>query len=149
MTSPLQLTQRHRRNLQRLTASAGRQTRSIATRADTGAVVDWWAAGGDRQIIGVVAAGHEQAVRLTITYLLEHAAASGAEVDPLPAQLDLEQVRNTLFVVGPGTFLTALRRTSSAAAAKRTMITTLVGNVQKLVLRGDRETVLATFRAGR
>jgi hypothetical protein len=149
LTSPLQLTQQHRRNLQRLTAVAGRQTRSIVTRVDTTAVAEWWVAGADRQVTAVVAAGHEAAVQLTVTYLLNHARASGAEVDPLPAQLDLEAVRGSLFVVGPGAYLTAFRRTGSVAAAKRVLITGLVGNVQRLVLAGDRETVLATFRAGR
>jgi len=151
VTSPLanQLTLAHRRNLQRLTGAAARQTRSILHRANTEAVAEWWVAGADRQVEQVVATGHELAVRITLRYLNEHARASGATVDPLPAALDMAAVRGALFVVGPGAFLTALRRTGSTAVAKRVMTATVVGNVQRYVLAGDRETLLATFRAGR
>lgn len=149
------LTLRHRRNLGRLTAQLSRQVRAVARRADIAAVAQWWANGADREVERIVVRGFRTAVELSTKYLQAHAAVNGAAVSPVPARLDLEAVRGSLFVASVGTFMKALNARGGPAsgggeiAAKRIMVDTLAKTATMLALRGDRETILATFRAGR
>jgi hypothetical protein len=145
--SPLTLA--HRRDLQRLLGIAGRQVRSVVARADMSAIANWWTTGAGAEVERVAIQGHDTAAALTVRYLLDHAAANGAEVAPLPARLDLDQLRGSLFVLGPGAALSALRRTNSTQVAKRVLTSGLVSSVNKSILAGDRDTVMGTFRAGR
>jgi hypothetical protein len=146
------LTRAHRAELGRLAAQAARQVRAIADRADTSNVAGWWAGGADRRAERVVAAGHRAAVALATRYLAQHAALSGATVRPLPAALDLEAARGSLFVASVGVFMRSLAArggTGSESSAKRVMTASLAASAQRLVLAGDRDTVMGTFRAGR
>jgi hypothetical protein len=146
-----QLTRNHRLELQQLAALTSRQTRAIADGADVTAVAEWWRGGADKRVERIVIAGHRTAVALGSRYLRQHAAVSRATVDPVPARLDLEAVRGSLFVVTVGGFLDHLRASGpgSELSARRVMTNRLVGSVTRLVLAGARDTAMATFRAGR
>lgn len=143
------LTQRHRRALQALSGSAARRARGVLQRARWDAVAEWWAAGAGDELVDTVRVGHERAVALTVQYLYEHARLHSAEVDPLPAVIDLGMVRGTLWTVGPEAFLVAMAHKRGLPAARRVMVRGVVGSVQRLVLAGDRDTVVGTWQAGR
>ncbi|HZN75890.1 MAG TPA: hypothetical protein VFC00_30030 [Micromonosporaceae bacterium] len=143
------LTLAHRRNLAALTSVVGRQVRSITVAADLAAIEDWWLAGAGQRVELVVTAGHRAAVTLAARYLRAHADASGATVDPLPARLDVERMRGSLFVSSVGAFLDNLRVSQSQPAAARVMTSRLVASAHRLVLAGERDTVTGTFLAGR
>lgn len=142
------LTQQHRRRLQTVAAASGRQARGVLRRARWDALAQWWATGAADELAEVVQVGHGQAVALCVAYLREHARLNAAEVDPVPARFDLGAVRGTLWTVGPEAYLQALDRWRSEPRAKRLMVRGVVGSVQRLVLAGDRDTVVATWQAG-
>jgi hypothetical protein len=130
----------------------GGQARTLAGRADVANVAGWWAAGADRQAERIVTRGHQVAAALSARYLRQHAALSGATVNPVVATLDAEAARGSLFVASVGVFMRALRARGGVGAeqsARRVMADSLVGSVQRLVLAGDRDTIMGTFRAGR
>jgi hypothetical protein len=139
-----------RADLQRLAALTARQTRAVAETADVTAIAQWWRGGADKRVERIVIAGPRTAVALGSRYLREHAALSGATVDPVAARLDLDAARASLFVVAVGGFLDHLRANGrgSEQSARRVMTNQLVGSVTRLALAGDRDTALATFRAG-
>lgn len=143
------LTQQHRRRLQAAAAASARAARGVLRRAWWDAIAEWWVAGAGDDLVDTVRVGHERAVALTVQYLYEHARLHGVEVDPLPAVIDLGMVRGTLWTVGPEMFLRAMARRRGLSAARQAMVRGVVGSVQRLVLAGDRDTVMGTWQAGR
>lgn len=150
MANPVasRLTQQHRRRLQAVAAASARAARGVLRRARWDEIARWWATGAADELVEVVRAGHTRAVELCVGYLREHARLNAAEVDPVPARFDAGAVRGTLWTVGPDAYLQALDRWRSEPRARRVMVTGVVGSVQRLVLAGDRDTVLATWEAG-
>lgn len=149
VTRARELTHRHRGNLATLTQLAARATGQVMRTADPMAIEAWWTARGGRRVESIVAAGHRAAVTLSVRYLRESARVARGTVDPLPAPLDIEAMRNSLFVASVATFMSTLRRTGSPDVARRAMSAATIRSVQRLILAGDRDTVVGTMAAGR
>jgi hypothetical protein len=143
------LTRQHRAELKALAAAVSRSTRAVTARIDATAVADWWAAGADVQVERIAAKGHRVAAALGGRYLRQHAALSGATVEPLLARFDAQAARNTLWVNSVAAFLDHMRATDSIPGAVRVMNVRLTGTVQYLALAGERDTITGTFEAGR
>lgn len=117
--------------------------RALARRADVGDI-DGWFRRILRQLTALLAAAWRAIRDLTGMYLEDHAAAEGRTVEPTLAEWNTEQVLTNLRVTGPIAFKTAIGAGHDEQEALDSMTSQLVGASEKIVLRGDRDTVMAT-----
>jgi len=138
----------HRRELSAIGAAVTSGVFSLALGADPFAIDLWFTSALDGLITKVVS-GHAQARRSTVGYLTQHAALSGHSVRPVPASIDMGQVRTSLRVTGPVAFKTAIGNGASHSTAVESMARQLSGSSSRLALGGDRDTFDATLRSPR
>ena len=150
MASPAadRLSAAHRRELSAIGAAVTSGVFSLALGADPFAIDLWFTSALDGLITKVVS-GHAQARRSTVGYLTQHAALSGHSVRPVPASIDMGQVRTSLRVTGPVAFKTAIGNGATNNAAVESMARQLSGSSSRLALGGDRDTFDATLRSPR
>ena len=150
MASPAadRLSAAHRRELSAIGAAVTSGVFSLALGADPFAIDLWFTSALDGLITKVVS-GHAQARRSTVGYLTQHAALSGHSVRPVPASIDMGQVRTSLRVTGPVAFKTAIGNGASHSMAVESMARQLSGSSSRLALGGDRDTFDATLRSPR
>lgn len=106
--------------------------------------IDGWFASIVRDLVALLAAAWRAIRELTGFYVEDHAAAEGRTVEPSLAEWNTEQVLTNLRVTGPVAFKTAIRDGRSEDEALESMTTQMAGAAEKIVLRGDRDTVMAT-----
>lgn len=147
MPSPAasQLTQRHRAELAAVTDLVTRRVRQVALQANVADIDAWWRRLLD-QIVALVAAAWRRARDLGAGYLVEHSAIEGASVDPTLATWVTDQVVTSLRVTGPVEFKRHMSITGDVASARATMARTLPAATSRLVLAGERDTVMRTVR---
>jgi len=138
----------HRRELGAISAAVSSGVFSLALGADPFSIDLWFSSAADGLITKVMS-GHGQARRSTMDYLTGHGTLSGHAVRPVPASLDMAQVRTSLRVTGPVAFKTAIRGGASPERAVETMARQLSGSSSRLALAGDRDTFDATLRSPR
>jgi hypothetical protein len=137
------LSRSHRRQLSALSTAVASGVTSVALGADP-TDIDTWYLGALDGLITRVVSGHAQARRMSTDYLRRHSAIEGHPVTPVPASLNLDQVRTSLRVTGPVAFKQAVTAGQDPAQAVRTMATRLSGSASRLTLAGDRDTLHAT-----
>lgn len=120
-----------------------RRLQTVALRADVANIDDWWEQISPR-IQREILTGSSALARLGRQYLIEHARIEGVQVEPVVAEVPLEEISTALLVTGPVAFKRHMARTGSEEGARRAMATTLSGAGQRLVLAGARETVTRT-----
>lgn len=119
------------------------QVTQLAARADT-SDIDGWFARIVRDLLALLAAAWRTVLELTGFYVEDHAAAEGHTVEPRLAEWNTEQVVTSLRVQGPVAFKEAIRAGHDETQALKSMTSQLSGAAEKIVLRGDRDTVQAT-----
>lgn len=118
--------------------------RRLAVRADVNDI-DGWFRRILKQLTTLLAAAWRAIRELTGMWLEDHAAAEGRTVEPTLAEWNTEQVLINLRVQGPVAFKEAIAGGHEPQHAKAVMASQLSGTASKIVLRGDRDTVMATI----
>lgn len=139
------LTLSHREQVLRLAGLIARRLRTTALAADAENIDDWWDSISAR-VREEILTGQSALAQLARRYLVAHAAAEGVTLEPVRVVPNVEQIETALRVTGPVAFKTHMAATGSAPGAARVMAETLSGAAQRLVLRGDRDTLMRTFR---
>lgn len=140
----MRLTRSHREQVLRIAGLIARRLRTVALAADADNIDSWWDSISDR-VQQEILTGQSALAQLARRYLVAHAAAEGVDLDPVRIELSREQVATALRVTGPIAFKRHMAATGSPEGAMRVMAETLSGSGERLVLRGDRETVMRTF----
>lgn len=136
----------HRRDLALLATALTRRVNRIALGADTTDIDRWWERASP-ELIRVVAQGHDVAAMMARRYLLEHAEVEGVSLDPVRSSANRQEIGTSLHVTGPVAFKTNMRISENPAVARSVMANQLRGSTQRLVLAGDRATIMGTFQA--
>lgn len=84
---------------------------------------------------------------LTGMYLEDHAGAEGRTVDPVLAEWNTDQVLTSLRVTGPVAFKQAIADGHDETQARNIMAKRMAGAAERVVLRGERDTVMATVES--
>lgn len=142
------LTHRYRTEILRIAALLGARLRTTALRADTGDIDRWWDRISPRVRREILLGQSALAVQAR-WYLREHARLEGVALDPVVVEPNEEQVAETLRIMGPVAFKTAMAEHGSAVAAARVMATQLEGAAVRMALEGPRQTTMVTFRERR
>lgn len=148
MPSPVatQLTRQHRSEATAVASEVSRRVQQIALRADVGDV-DGWFGRVLADLLTLVTGGFAVNRTLAARYLTEHARIEGRAVVPVRASANVERVMTALRVTGPVEFKRHMSLTGDAGRARVTMAKTLNASTSRLVLAGERDTVLGTVRA--
>lgn len=117
--------------------------RQSALRADTGDVDTWFRRTLD-QLVALIAVAWRRTRDDTLDYLVEHATIEGRTVDPTLAQWVTDQVVTSLRVTGPVAFKRMVRDDVEPLLARATMASRLAASSQRLILAGERDTVMRT-----
>ncbi len=136
----------HQSQVLKVAELIARRLHTTALRADVTDIDGWW----DRIAVAVqkeILAGQSALAKLARGYLTQHAALNGVRLAPVVVEPDAEQVAQALRVTGPVAFKTQMAISGSEEAATRVMASQLQGAASRLVLAGERETTMATFRA--
>lgn len=123
-----------------------KRVRQLAARADVNDI-DGWFRRVVKDLVALLAAAWRAIRALTGNYLEDHATAEGRAVVPTLAKWSTEQVLTSLRVTGPVAFKSAIDDGHTPQHAKAIMASRLSGAAEKTVLRGDRDTVMATVEA--
>lgn len=147
MPSPAasRLTQQHRAELAAVTDLVTRRVQQLALRADVADVDGWWRRVVE-QIVALVAAAWRRVRTLGTDYLVAHALTEGVVVEPTAATWITDQVVTSLRVTGPVEFKRHLAGHGDVDRARASMARTLPAAGARLVLAGERGTVMATVR---
>lgn len=147
MPSPAanQLTSQHRSEVAAVAAEIGRRVREIALRADAEGIDSWF-----RRILAdllrLIAGGFAVNRQLADRYLREHARFEGRAVVPVRATANVEQIMTALRVTGPVELKRNMAIGGSPNQARARMANTLTASSSRLVLAGERDTVMGTVR---
>lgn len=147
MPSPAasQLTRRHRSEATAVASEVSRRVGQIALRADVGDV-DGWFGRVVADLLTLVTGGFAVNRTLAARYLTEHARIEGRAVVPVRATANVERVMTSLRVTGPVEFKRHMSLTGDVGQARAVMARTLTASSSRLVLAGERDTVLGTVR---
>lgn len=146
MPSPAanRLTSQHRSEVAAVAGEIGRRVRELALRADVGDVDSWF-----RRVLAdllrLVTGGFTVNRELADRYLREHARYEGRAVVPVRATANVEQIMAALRVTGPVELKRNIAVTGSPDRARATMANTLTASASRLVLAGERDTVMRTI----
>ena len=135
----------HRRRLGLVAELTARDVRAEARKAYVSDIDRWWAGGAGSRITDRVAAGFRASALLGGDYLTASALASGFQLDPVLAVVDVAQLATSLRVVGPVAFKVNIARSRDRNTARQVMTTRLEGAAKRLALAGERETVMGTI----
>lgn len=141
-----QLTRRHRSEATAVAGEVGRRVRQIALRADVGDVDGWWGR-VLADLLTLVTGGFAVNRTLAAQYLREHARVEGRAVVPVRATANVQQVVASLRVTGPVEFKRHMALTGDPGRSRAVMAKTLHASSSRLVLAGERDTVMGTVRA--
>lgn len=150
MPSPAasQLTRQHRSEVTAVAAEVSRRVREIGLRAGVGDVDSWWRR-SLADVLTLVTGGFAVNRRLAEQYLVRHARIEGRAVVPVRATANVAQVATALRVTGPVAFKRHLTRSGDVGRARVVMADTLSASSSRLVLAGERDTVMGTVRESR
>lgn len=137
------LTRQHRDQVAAIGRVVVRPVRRMARQAPT-ADVDGWLERILPRLLATVLAGWTASRGRAVTYLSQHAAAEGREVDPVPALWVPQRVIASARVTGPVAFKETLTRTGSVEAAARSMVEQLPPAMQRQAMAGSRDTIART-----
>lgn len=149
MPSPAasQLTRRHRSEAAAVASEIGRRVQQIALRVDVGDV-DGWFGRALTDLLTLVTGGFAVNRTLAARYLTEHARIEGRAVVPVRATANVERVMTALRVTGPVEFKRNMMgyTRGDVGRARVAMAKTLSASSSRLVLAGERDTVMGTVR---
>lgn len=147
MPSPAasQLTRQHRSEITAVAAGVGARVRQVALRADVGDV-DGWFRRVAADLLTLVTGGFTVNRTLASRYLEQHARIEGRAVVPVRVAADVAQAVTALRVTGPVAFKRHMTLSGDVGRARVTMANTLTASSSRLVLAGERDTVMATVR---
>ncbi|MFP3990659.1 hypothetical protein U9R90_24980 [Streptomyces sp. E11-3] len=139
------LTREYQQQVLNVATLLARRLRVTALRADVNDIDGWW----DQispQIQQEILTGQSALARMARGYLRQHALLEGVRLAPVVIEPDPQQIATALRVTGPVAFKTQMAISGSETAATRVMASQLQGSAARLVLEGDRQTTMRTFR---